>query len=43
MTPIARFRSTAFCILDKERLVSEVLLQYFRHNNLASFLRQINS
>ncbi|KAJ7310472.1 hypothetical protein JRQ81_007393 [Phrynocephalus forsythii] len=31
-----------FCILDEQRFAKEVLPKYFKHNNLSSFIRQLN-
>nr|XP_008118581.1 PREDICTED: heat shock factor protein 3 isoform X1 [Anolis carolinensis] len=31
-----------FCILDEQRFAKELLPKYFKHNNLSSFIRQLN-
>uniref|UniRef100_M3XIR7 HSF-type DNA-binding domain-containing protein n=1 Tax=Latimeria chalumnae TaxID=7897 RepID=M3XIR7_LATCH len=31
-----------FCILDEQRFAKEILPRYFKHNNLSSFIRQLN-
>lgn len=31
-----------FCILDEQRFSKETLPKYFKHNNLSSFIRQLN-
>ncbi|EHB07274.1 Heat shock factor protein 2 [Heterocephalus glaber] len=32
----------SFLVLDEQRFVKEILLKYFKHNNMASFVRQLN-
>ncbi|XP_066860901.1 heat shock factor protein 3 isoform X2 [Anser cygnoides] len=31
-----------FCILDEQRFAKELLPKYFKHNNISSFIRQLN-
>ncbi|XP_038603906.1 heat shock factor protein 3-like isoform X2 [Tachyglossus aculeatus] len=32
----------SFCILDEQRFAKELLPKYFKHNNISSFIRQLN-
>lgn len=32
----------SFLVLDEQRFAKEILPKYFKHNNMASFIRQLN-
>uniref|UniRef100_A0A3B4X7P3 HSF-type DNA-binding domain-containing protein n=1 Tax=Seriola lalandi dorsalis TaxID=1841481 RepID=A0A3B4X7P3_SERLL len=32
----------SFMVLDEQRFAKEILPKYFKHNNMASFIRQLN-
>uniref|UniRef100_A0A8C9NHA5 Heat shock transcription factor 2 n=1 Tax=Serinus canaria TaxID=9135 RepID=A0A8C9NHA5_SERCA len=37
-----RFNGKSFLVLDEQRFAKEILPKYFKHNNMASFVRQLN-
>lgn len=43
LRPSPLFQSgTSFHVFDQGRFAKEVLPKYFKHNNMASFVRQLN-